>query len=232
MRLDKFIATTTDFSRSEVKRWLKQNEVTVNGTITNNPAQHIDSSKDRICLFDKALEELKPRYFMLYKPQNLVCANSDSEHPTVIDLLNEPKKETLQIAGRLDKDTTGLVLITDNGQWNHRVTSPNSHCFKRYYVTLAKPLYTELIGQFSQGILLKSENKVTLPAELLIIDDYHAELAIQEGKYHQVKRMFAAVGNHVTALHRNSIGDISLDNSLQPGQYRALNSKEVNCFAN
>ncbi len=232
MRLDKFIATTTDFSRSEVKRWLKQNEVTVNGVVTNNPAQHIDTHKDKIYLFGEALEEPKPRYFMLHKPKGMVCANSDSEHPTVIDLLSEHKKDTLQIAGRLDKDTTGLVLITDDGQWNHRITSPNSHCFKRYCVSLERPLSTELVETFQQGILLKGENKATLPAELIIIDDYHAELAIQEGKYHQVKRMFAAIGNHVTALHRSSIGDIILDSTLQQGQYRSLKAKEVNYFAN
>ena len=123
------------------------------------------------------------------------------------------------------------MLITSDGQWNHRVTSPNKKCFKHYQVTLENPIEDDYEKKFLQGIQLKGESKVTLPAQLTIVDQYHAELAIQEGKYHQVKRMFAALSNHVTELHRFRIGDLDLDKTLNPGEYRPLSEDEVLLFA-
>jgi 16S rRNA pseudouridine516 synthase len=227
MRLDKYIASVTDYSRTEVKRLLKQGEITINDCIVSNPAQHIKETQDIVCLDGNVLTQLAPRYFMLNKPKNTVCATEDSEHPTVIDLLNEPNSHQLQIAGRLDKDTTGLVLITDNGQWNHQITAPNKQHFKTYRVTLAEALSDHAIQQLIQGILLKNEKRPTLPAKIVLINDTQIELSIQEGKYHQIKRMMAAVGGHVVELHRQQIAHIILDSSLALGEYRPLTLTEI-----
>lgn len=232
MRLDKFIAQTTECSRSDAKRLIKKGAITVNKVDARDSAQIIDPESDLVIFDNITLNLPSARYFMLNKPAHIVCTNQDSLHSIVIDLLTESKKETLQIAGRLDKDTTGLVFITDDGHWNHRVTAPRSNCFKTYQITVGNPLKKELIDYFEQGILLHNEKKKTRPAKLIIIDDFHAELSIQEGKYHQVKRMFAAAGNHVLNLHRSSIGPITLDSSLKPGEYRALTNKEIHSFAN
>lgn len=227
MRLDKYIAAITDYSRNEVKRLLKQGEIHINGQVSNNPAQHIDEHTDSIALFGELLGQLRPRYFMLNKPQGTVCATEDSEHPTVMDLLDEPNIEKLHIAGRLDKGTTGLVLITDDGQWSHHITSPKRQCFKTYLVALAFPLTDEAIQELETGVMLRNETKPTLPAKVVRIDENTIQLSIQQGKYHQVKRMLAAVGNHVDALHRQQIGVIILDNELALGEYRPLTDEEI-----
>lgn len=232
MRLDKFIAQTTEFSRSDVKRLIKIGAITVNSANASSGAQKIAPESDAVIFDGTQLKLPSPRYYMLNKPLNTVCANQDNLYPTVINLLTTEKKADLQIAGRLDKDTTGLVLVTDDGQWNHRVTTPKSDCFKTYQATLERPLKSELINCFEQGVQLHNEKKKTRPAKLIIIDDYHAELSIQEGKYHQVRRMFAAAGNHVLNLHRSSIGPIKLDSSLTPGEYRTLTHEEIHSFAN
>jgi 16S rRNA pseudouridine516 synthase len=227
IRLDKYIASVTDYSRTEAKRLLKNREILCNDTVVTNPAEHIDTNHDIIALYGESLASPSPRYFMLNKPQKTVCATEDSEHPTVIDLLDEPNRDKLQIAGRLDKDTTGLILITDNGQWNHRITSPKKACFKTYYVTTVDPISDEAIQQLETGVLLHQETRPTLPAKVTKINTHQIELCIQEGKYHQVKRMLAAVGNHVDTLHRQKIGNINLDTHLSPGEYRPLSAQEV-----
>ncbi len=227
MRLDKYIASVTDYSRREIKQLIKQQLVQVNDQDATNPGQHIHLATDHITLNQQTLDTLSPRYFMLNKPKHTVCATEDSEHPTVIDLIDEPNSHKLQIAGRLDKDTTGLVLITDDGQWNHRVTSPKKACFKTYIVTLAEPFTNDNIHAIEQGIVLKNETKATLPATVKVIDQKHIALSIQEGKYHQVKRMMAALGNHVTDLHRTHIGHITLDSALEAGEYRPLSLSEI-----
>lgn len=230
MRIDKFIGAMTDYSRSDIKRLAKQGAIKVDNQFIKDSGFKIDPESSNVYLFDKIIEALKPRFFMLNKPQGVICATSDSHHKTVLDLLDEPKQSALQIVGRLDKDTTGLVLITDDGQWNHRVTSPNRQCFKHYIVTLSSALDESLIDQFKNGILLNNETKYTRPATLNIIDSHHAELFIQEGKYHQVKRMFAACNNHVGALHRQAVGDIQLDKNLAVGAYRQLTKNEIDLF--
>lgn len=227
VRLDKYVSSVSDYSRAEVKRLLKQSHIRVNGEATKNPALHVCSATDIITLYDEPLAPLAPRYFMLNKPQQTICATEDSMHPTVIDLMDEPNSEQLHIAGRLDKDTTGLVLITDDGQWSHRITSPNRHCVKTYKVSISEPLSNKAKEQLTQGVQLHNEDKPTRPATVVTITPTCIELSISEGKYHQVKRMFAAVGNHVEQLHRVSIGDITLDTTLNEGEYRALTTEEV-----
>lgn len=232
MRLDKYLASTTDYSRSQIKKLIKAGQVSINQQPAQDPGQHINVDQDRIDLYQQTVTPLAPRYFMLNKPTGFICATQDSEQLTVIDLLSsETNSARLHIAGRLDKDTTGLVLITDDGQWSHRITSPHKHCFKYYRVTVANALTEELIPQFQQGVLLKGETKPTQPAKLKLLDHFTAELAIQEGKYHQVKRMFAATGNKVTALHRTRVGPILLDTKLAPGDYRPLTADEIQSFS-
>ncbi|MGL6146861.1 MAG: pseudouridine synthase, partial [Plesiomonas sp.] len=133
----------------------------------------------------------------------------------------------LHPAGRLDIDTTGLVLLTDDGQWSHRITSPRHHCEKTYLVTLADPVDASAIALFAEGVQLRSEPDLTRPAVLELLGSHQARLTITEGKYHQVKRMFAAIGNKVTALHRECVGGIALDSNLAEGEYRRLTDDEV-----
>lgn len=226
MRLDKYLSNATDYSRSQVKKLIKSQQVYVNQRPTDNPAQMVTSS-DQVMLGDQVVATPGPRYFMFHKPVGVVSATKDSEHPTAIDYFDEPRCEQLQIAGRLDIDATGLLLITDDGQWNHRVTSPTSECLKTYLVELAEPLQPQLIDKFAAGIWLAGEKRRTRPATLTILDEHTARLSISEGKYHQVKRMFAAIGNHVESLHRESIGALRLDSDLAPGEYRPLTATEV-----
>lgn len=228
MRLDKFLAHHLGVSRTIVNKELKAQKVTVNGAVVKSGAYHI--LDDQIVEYDgfEIIPITENRYFMLNKPQGYVCSSDDPDHPTILYFIDEPMSEKLHSAGRLDLDTTGLVLLTDDGKWSHRITSPKHHCEKVYQVTVEQPLNNDLIEIFKQGIQLKSEKTLTQPAKLVILDDYHAELTISEGRYHQVKRMFAAVNNHVTQLHRKQIGNIILD--IPEGEYRPLTQDEINSF--
>lgn len=225
MRLDKFLSNNTPYSRSQIHKLIRLGDVSVNGNNWVKPDQKIIDS-DEIYLDNQLITARALRYLMLNKPAGYVSAKHDSEHPTVLDLLDENHLDELQIVGRLDKDTTGLLLLTDDGHWNHRITAPVSHCKKTYRVELANIISENAVAVFQVGILLDGEKKPTAPAELQIIDDKQARLTISEGKYHQVKRMFAAIGNHVVALHREKIGSLLLDEQLQPGEYRALTDQE------
>jgi len=226
MRLDKFISQVTDYSRKDVKKLLKDGVVTLDGDPVADPARHI-SAAQTVMIGDQILTAAKPRYFMLNKPKGYVCATKDSEHLIVLDLLNEANKDKLQIAGRLDIDTTGLVLITDDGQWNHAITSPRKECNKRYYVCTADDIDPETQKKFANGVLLDGEKNRTKPAVLDLVFANEARLTISEGRYHQVKRMFAAVGNRVVELHREQIGGIALDPDLGEGEYRPLTDEEI-----
>lgn len=231
MRLDKFIGNNTGLSRSQIHSAIKQGAVSINDIRVDKTNLQINAG-DKIMLNGAAIEERQPRYLMLHKPAGYVSANSDSLHPTALDLIDLPFKHELQIVGRLDVDTTGLLLLTDDGQWNHKITSPRHEHSKTYLVSTADAITDAASALFAQGILLKGESKTTLPAELVIINEHQARLSICEGKYHQVKRMFAAIGNRVVALHRERIGAVQLDEQLPPGQYRALTDAEISSFEN
>ncbi|MBX9756766.1 MAG: 16S rRNA pseudouridine(516) synthase RsuA [Pseudomonadaceae bacterium] len=226
MRLDKYIADTTDLSRALVKLALRSKRVMVNGEQIKDASLQI-SPTDTVQLDGEALSPVGPRYFMLHKPLGYICATIDNDHPTVLDLLDEPNKKILHIAGRLDIDTTGLVLITDDGPWNHRVTSPRHECQKTYRATLANALISDAEEKLQAGLLLNSEKHLTKPATLERLSGNQVRLTISEGKYHQVKRMFAALDNRVVELHRERIGDITLDGSLAVGEYRRLTAAEI-----
>ena len=226
MRLDKYISNTTDYSRKEVKRLLKAGAVAVAGETVSDPSLNIDT-EEQVTLDGIPLQRPGPRYFMLHKPRGYICATKDGEHPIVLDLVDEPNRDRLQIAGRLDIDTTGLVLLTDDGQWNHAITSPNRKCAKIYYVHTADHIPDQTVDQFARGVMLEGERLRTKPAVLEKLFANEARLTITEGRYHQVKRMFAAVGNRVEELHREAIGDIVLDETLEEGEYRPLTRAEI-----
>jgi 16S rRNA pseudouridine516 synthase len=226
MRLDKYIASVTDYSRRDVKKLLREGLVSVSGVVEADPGFNL-AAGTQVLLDGEPLRAAGFRYFMLHKPLGYVCANKDRRHQTVMELLDEDNLQQLHVAGRLDIDTSGLVLLSDDGQWVHRVTSPRNDCRKTYYVETADPIDKSCVGIFLEGVKLDGEKRKTLPAQLNIIDEQSARLIISEGKYHQVKRMFAAVGNRVDILHREQIGSVMLDKDLQPGEYRALTEEEV-----
>lgn len=226
MRLDKYIASVTDLSRKQVRRVVKEGDVTINGLMATDVATAVTTA-DEVILAGQILRPPGNRYFMLHKPVDVVSATRDRQHLTVIELLDEDNREQLQIVGRLDIDTTGLLLLTDDGQWNHRITSPTQACAKTYLAELAEPLEEKWVARFAKGIFLHEEKQRTRPAELQLLSSHQARLTLYEGRYHQVKRMFAAAGNHVVSLHRERIGNIVLDHDLAPGQYRQLTEQEI-----
>ncbi|MGB0664454.1 MAG: pseudouridine synthase [Pontibacterium sp.] len=226
MRLDKFVSQSADISRKDVKKYLKQGLISVDGEVVKHANLKVSPSS-YVSLDGFPLEAPRDKYFMLYKPEGLVCANTDPTHPTVISCLDEPRADELILCGRLDIDTTGLLLITNDGAWAHKVTSPRHKMPKVYEVTTADPIDPEAIAQFEQGIRLKDEHFPTKPAILEITGECSANVTLTEGRYHQVKRMFGAIGNRVTSLHRRSIGDVELDYFLEPGQYRELTDEEL-----
>ncbi|OEE65910.1 16S rRNA pseudouridine(516) synthase [Enterovibrio norvegicus FF-33] len=229
IRLDKFLCETVGVTRTQATRLLKEKRVTVNGDIVKSGSLKI--AEDADVEFDGASLHLSgPRYIMMNKPEGYVCSHEDGHNPTVFILVDEVGADKLHIAGRLDCDTTGLLLLTDDGQWSHRVTSPKHKCDKVYRVVLDDPISEETADVFSEGLLLRGEKTDTLPAQLEQVSEKEALLTIHEGKYHQVKRMFAAVGNRVVGLHRESVGELVLDDSLEPGQYRALTAEEIALF--
>lgn len=229
MRLDKFLCHATGLTRSRAQGVIRGGQVTVDGVLARHPAQAIAEGAE-VLFREQPVALSGKRYFMLNKPLEVVCATEDAHHRTVLDLLPGEIRRGLHIAGRLDADTTGLVLISDDGDWTHRITSPRRECSKTYRVTVAEALEDEWVAHFAEGILLRNEDKPTLPARLEIIHPHECLLSIQEGRYHQIKRMFAAVGNRVVALHREQIGELRLDPQLALGEYRPLSEDEVALF--
>ncbi len=229
MRLDKFICDCTGLTRSQAGKLIRQGEVTINGVLCKQPAQQLKAS-DQVLLSDEELTLSGPRYILLHKPAGYVCSTDDPDHNTVFALLDEPALDKLHTVGRLDLDTTGLLLITDDGQWSHKISSPKHHCAKTYRAWLADPVEPSAIALFAEGVLLRGEKQPTKPAELVIVEPDQCLLTIHEGRYHQVKRMFAAIGNKVVRLHREAVGPLQLEDSLAEGEYRHLSAAEVAAF--
>lgn len=226
MRLDQHIASSSELSRKDARRAIIGGRVTVNGVRCKIARTHIED-QDQIMLDEQVLTLPGDLYLMMNKPAGVISATTDSSQPTALDLLPTELARHVHIAGRLDKDTTGLLLLTSDGQWSHQVTSPRKDCAKTYRVTLAEPLPDDARLILEQGVQLHGEATPTQPAQVRVRSENSIELTIREGRYHQVKRMVAAVGNHVEALHRLSIGAIMLDDTLAPGQYRALTADEI-----
>ncbi len=228
MRLDKFLSQQLGISRSLVARELRAGNITIDDEIVKSGSFQVTPDKEVAFDGNILVQVTGPRYFMLHKPQGYICSTDDPTHPTILFFIEEPVAQKLHSAGRLDIDTTGLVLLTDDGQWSHRITSPKHHCVKTYRVQLSEDITTEAIAQLEQGVMLNGEKTATKPAQVEIISPKEVLLTISEGRYHQVKRMFAAVGNHVCGLHRERVGGIWLDADLEPGEYRPLTEEEIN----
>lgn len=230
MRLDNFVASSSGLTRKEAKRAIQGGEVSVDGEPCQRAATQI-RGHEQVSLAGQLLHLPGERYYMLHKPAGVVSATEDREHATVLSLFPAELRPGLRIVGRLDRDTTGLLLLTTDGHWLHRATSPRRQCPKIYQVTLPEPLAEKAIQQLESGLLLKGDDKPTRPAKVTVMDTHCIHLTLTEGRYHQVKRMLAAVGSHVETLHRVQVGDIVLDPALTPGAYRPLTAQEISQFA-
>lgn len=224
MRLDKFICKSTEYDLLEASRLIESRRVAVNELIVTVATSQVH--KNNVVTLDSKKLTVRPfRYFLLNKPVDMICSNVDEAFPSVLNLLNIERLNELHIVGRLDVGTTGLVLITDDGHWSFNLTSPKKNCGKVYKVSLSRPISVDAVESFREGILLQGESTLTLPAKLQIIDPYNVLLTLTEGRFHQVKRMFFAIGNRVRTLHRQRVGSLELD--VDVGQWRSLTEAEV-----
>ena len=225
LRLDKFLCDAGIGSRSQVKVFLKQGLIKVNGEIIKRPEFKVEEEQDSVTFQGKEIKYRKYVYYMLNKPKGVVSATRDNLDRTVTDLIKDSGHQNLFPVGRLDKDTEGLLIMTNDGDLAHRLLSPKKHVDKVYYVELDKMLTEEGRRMLETGINI-GEEKPTLPANAQRITDTSLYLTIREGKYHQVKRMLKAVGCEVTYLKRIAMGAISLDKNLPCGCYRELTEEE------
>lgn len=224
-RLDRFISQHSDCSMADTRLLLAQRRILLDGVVADSVQQAVTKfthvELDGVCL-----QSGQPVYLALNKPRGVVSATKDSKHPTVLDLVDHPRKDELHIAGRLDFNTTGLVLLTNDGAWSRRISLPQTKLPKTYEVSVSKPLNEVYVAAFQAGIYFAYEGVTTLPARLEIVSAYRARLSLVEGKYHQVKRMFGAFRNEVLALHRVSVGPVCLGD-LAPGATRPIGANEL-----
>lgn len=226
MRLDKFLCDATSYSRKEIKDFIKKGKVLVNGTIEKDNGASIDESLDEIVFLSKKINYEKYVYYMLNKPAGVVSATKDNVSKTVIELLKDEGRNDIFPVGRLDKDTVGLLIITNDGELSHHLTSPRHHIDKTYYVRTKLPVTDEASLALCEGVELDNDG-LTKPAKVEKLSDNEIYLTIQEGMFHQVKRMLIAVGNEVTYLKRVSMGELMLDVTLEEGHYRRLTPQEI-----
>lgn len=230
-RIDKFLADMGIGTRSEVKTYIKKGRVAVNGFVVTAPDRKINTERDRVSLDGTDIHYLEHEYYMLNKPQGVISATEDKQDKTVIDLIETKSRKDLFPVGRLDKDTEGLLLITNDGQLAHNLLSPKKHVDKVYYAKVSGMVTDEIMERFKEGIIL-SDGTATRSAWLSVLETEQSEstveLTIQEGKFHQVKRMFEACGMTVTYLKRLRMGTLVLDERLAPGEYRRLTQEETN----
>ncbi len=241
LRLDKYLTESGIGTRSEVKKLIKAKQITVNGTIVNRPEEKVDEENDVVCLRGELVRYASFEYYLLHKPAGCVSATEDARHRTVMDYLTDTARSDLFPVGRLDIDTEGLLLITNDGALAHDLLSPARHIEKTYFAKVRGKVTREDVNLFENGVDI-GEKKLTKPGRLVILDVYgEAEdgetiseitLTITEGKFHQVKRMFAAVGKEVLYLKRLSMGPLVLPEDLRPGEYRALSVEEVAMLKN
>ncbi|WP_426461030.1 pseudouridine synthase [Mycoplasma hafezii] len=232
-RLDWVLTNFVNVSRKEAKQLIQRKKVYVNDILVTKIV-NIDLEQDKIRVNDYLVGLKQNYYFVMNKPKDYVCANYDDVSKTVFELMNDfdSQIKNLHTVGRLDKDTTGLLIITNNGEFSHQLTSPKKHLNKTYKVTVDKQLSVDLVHKFAQEIIL-SNGEICRPSELTILDDYNALLSINEGKYHQVKRMFASFGYKVIELDRQKIGKLDLATlDLKIGEYRELTNAELELLKN
>lgn len=243
LRLDKYLAEMGEGTRQEVKAFIRKGRVMVGGVPVKKPEAKVEEGKDQVTLDGREIPYQKYLYYMLNKPAGVITATTDSRDRTVLDLLGEERRKDLFPVGRLDKDTEGLLLITNDGPLAHRLLSPRKHVDKCYYAKVRGEVTGEDVEQFAQGLFLaglgEEKEEKTMPARLEILKTVSTGgeedpgfvseilLTIQEGKFRQVKRMFQAVGKEVLYLKRLSMGSLKLDPELAPGQYRELTKEEM-----
>ena len=228
MRLDKFLTEMGIGTRTEVKKYIKQGKVKVDGETVKLPETKVDAGRQEITYLEHPVQYKAFEYVMLNKPAGVVSATTDAREKTVLDLISEKKRKDLFPVGRLDKDTEGLLLITNDGELAHRLLAPKKHVDKVYYAKVKGVVTERDVIAFAEGISI-GQGETAKPAVLkILVSDVLSEirLTIQEGKFHQVKRMFAAVGKEVVYLKRLSMGSLILDESLRPGEYRPLTKEE------
>ena len=226
IRLDKLLSEMGAGSRKEVTKYIRSGSVTVDGEIIKSPDTKVSESADIVCMGEK-IKYKQFFYIMLNKPQGYVTATKDNVNPTVLELIDdELLAKRVSPAGRLDIDTEGFVFLTDDGALNHKITGPKGHVRKRYYVELEKPLSEEQKDKLEKGVTL-DDGYLTRPAKMEIINEHSCYLDLWEGKFHQVKRMFASVSNKVVYLKRTIIGSLPLDENLEPGEYREITDEEL-----
>ena len=231
MRLDNFLNKALNVSRSEASKIIKSKQITINDKIVIKKDTFIDEQKDVIKYKNEIIEYKEFVYIMLNKPKGYLSATKDLKDKTVIDLI-DIKREIFPV-GRLDKDTEGLMLLTNNGKYAHYLTSPNHHVIKKYYVEVEKEILEEEIKLFCNGLEIKDgkdELYITKNANLELITSKSCYVYISEGKFHQIKRMFEKINNKVLYLKRVKFGDIELDPKLELGQYRELTEEEIKLF--
>ena len=226
IRLDKFLCEMEIGTRSQVKEMIKKGQVSVNNEVIKKADYKFDENSAKVCVKEKEISYQKFYYYMLNKPAGVVSATTDNHDKTVLDLLKDAPGKDLFPVGRLDKDTEGLLLITNDGVLSHNLLSPKKHVDKTYLVKTAETETLDMIHALEQGVDI-GEEKITLPAKVKLLEEKEIELTIMEGKFHQVKRMLKAVGNEVVYLKRLSMGSLILDEALNLGEYRILTEKEV-----
>ncbi len=229
LRVDKALSQLQIATRSESKKMIHGGRVCVNDRTVQSASEKFDPDRDQLYIDGKQVRYSEHRYFMLYKPVGCVTATVDAKEKTVMDYLPDDCRRGLSPVGRLDKDTEGLLLITDDGALNHNLLAPGKHVEKTYYAKISGRVTADMEGRFSQGLDI-GEKKDTAPAKLVVLsagEVSEVEVTITEGKYHQVKRMFQAVGTKVLYLKRISMGSLVLDETLRPGEYRELTAEEV-----
>lgn len=225
-RLDKRLSSELTLKKNEVRQLLAQGKITVDGApITDG--DYLVNTFSQIRTDGHPLPFHQPYYVMLNKPVGVVCATSDTQHKTVIDIIDYEFKDELHIVGRLDLNTSGLVLLTNDSRWSEAITSPKEKVEKHYIVTLTNPITEDYIPAFAQGMYFEFENITTQPATLRILSAYQAHVTLTEGKYHQIKRMFGRFRNPVIALKREKVGEIVLDTDLVTGECRLLTQDEI-----
>jgi 16S rRNA pseudouridine516 synthase len=226
MRLDRFIESKLAYSAQTVRDLFVQRKVMLNGVAVSEGRGRI-TEFCRVEADGNILQARKAIYVMLHKPKGCVSATSDAKNKTVLDLIDIPEKESLHLAGRLDFNTTGLLLLTNDGKWSRKLTQPQHKIPKTYWVKTQNEITLEYVKKFAEGFYFQFEDLTTLPAELSILSSYTAQLTIYEGRYHQIKRMFGFFQNEVLELHRLSMGNICLDENLAAGEYRLLTPEET-----
>ena len=226
MRLDRFLSEAGAGSRSEVKLAIKKGLVSVNGKILKDAGSRVAEGEDIVCFNGQPLSFSKNHYYMLYKPAGVVTATRDDRQKTVLDLLTDVPVKGIFPVGRLDKDTEGLLLLTDDGALAHELLSPKKHVDKTYLAEIKEPLSIGSASALRQGVDIGDE-KPTAPAGIELLEGNRILITVQEGRYHQIKRMLKAVGNEVIYLKRLSMGSLILDECLNAGEYRPLKETEI-----